>query len=308
MKIILLITFLTIKYFAECCNNKYRCSSESLPNKSCMLRQKEDNVTTYHIDLNNCDKNEYCSQSKDNDFSNCKPIPTVTGYHNDICSQHLDCFSNFCFNREKKCWGKSILQECKNTNECKKGYFCEKLMSHLGYCKQLKQQGEFCNSDFECSSDHGCYSKNNTCIPYQSLQDGEFSDNFHLCKSLFSLSKTCISTILHSPVKCLSESDKCIFEIPVMNFNYTTDCFCSLSESNNKYCPYDTQNEKWDEYRRGLKLYFQKEASLKHTELRYNFPPYITKLKYFSAEFPLLADSDDCVVDWVLSNKEPPMD
>ena len=150
--------------------------------------------------------------------------------------------------------------------------FCDVGLYCIGVsCNKQKQIGEFCLRDFECVNNAFCYTVNQTCLPYLSLQSGQKSvSNSSIafeCSTLFSDNGYCqyppFSLQDNSKTPCTSDND-C-----QLSNGLFSQCSCGYNANGNKYCETASGDPIYDELIAQLKVILLNNSEC-YSDLRFS--------------------------------------
>lgn len=277
----------------------FKCGA-LLKENQCISHTSSEEKNEYLINL--CPKDKFCDYSMDPTQSEifCSNKPKTLLVDNEDCSSAKDCYGSQCI--DGKCKGKGINEACSNTGECEIGLYCKN-----SKCQNQEKQGGVCFQDSDCQNNYGC-SDNKTCIEYFTLEVGDKSTNYMLCKTMYTYEGYCSNLISKSGKdECDENDNKCIFTIDSGNqkiSEITKNCQCSRGDNTKKYCPLDTHGKIWKDMVNKLKLFFTQKGNNFHSTRRNSFDYETKKAFYYAVNYPKYKNADSCAIDIDLNDSE----
>lgn len=272
----------------------FKCSSSSLSNNQCISYNPSEN--TYLISL--CPSNQLCdyftNPSKTEIF--CSDREKKLLVDTEQCTSNSDCYSNNC--QSGKCKGKEKNDSCGLTEECAIGFYCKG-----SKCIAQEEEGNTCNEDSDCINNCGC-SPDKKCIKYFSLDIGESTNNYLLCKTLYMQDEVCASIKLNNDTdECSTENNVCSYTINEGKVVKETEkkCQCTRGDHSKKYCPSDTEGKIWNNMLDKVTKFYKSNDNL-HTIRRHQFDYEKKKEIYYAVNYPKYKDVDSCAIDIDLSS------
>lgn len=217
--IIRFITFVSSRY----CKKINCLDSVAGINDICYSENTINNSTniTYNIcpDGYICKVNSFSKQGLCTKDSWSKGLPGVS------CSQNSECISNIC--KFNECEGNKQNEKCTDHIYCNVGLSCQNSV-----CKLQLGLGELCRSEFDCINSLSCI--NNVCKTYNSLDNGQITENENNCKSgILSKSKCDSFALLNT--QCDYKSDICTYQSKTDKIEFKEECECIDNNLQNGY-------------------------------------------------------------------------
>ena len=275
------------------------------------------NTTELTMYLNPCDEAFQCPELEEESNNSICTAPTHSGpdsFPGEQCSSNINCVTFNC--TDNLCHGTQSGESCESHQDCDIGLYCDS-----NVCKEIKKNGDPCNSDYECSSDSFCYEETKVCTPYFSLESGTLLSSCYddlvdwRCVSGFCYKevnaqgeivyqcKDAVKSIQSKPIRCNSNENLCVGRDGYTKsqcecgYNSDGDAYCHLLPADSDYASLIRMYKRWftsgevancNTVARGsLNCMTTHWKAEEYIQLRY----YYLKTKYW----PLIHNNEDCV-------------
>jgi hypothetical protein len=308
MKTSVLLFALTSIAFCYKCDIK-KCATKHLDEGVCVTPTLDQtkNITIFEINVNNCPEGKICPYVSDGTKDlqcNTRPIQYFR-FDGQVCTNNTHCASNDC--SSGKCLGKPESSPCNQNSECRVGFFCgtKDLSSGVRNCLPQREFNATCESDEDCLNNMGCV--NNKCVEYFSQPVGTYikEAGWRVCQTGKVYDGYCIS------MKLVSQTDECKGEQAFCKYNaeglpdkksIDLRCQCSYAYSDKNFCDIDSSRPDWIKFIEKLRDWYSQHNRNYHTDMRHNYHLNLFKMFKKMTEYPQHRDTDDCLIDWELSD------
>lgn len=282
---LLLIASLAVLAGASKCP-VFKCTDKSLKENQCISHDLKADI--YKISL--CPSGKVCdyfsNPLQEEIFCSQQEKQKV---HGEECDFNNDCYSNSC--EAKACKGFSKDKECTDTNQCELGLYCNLTKKT---CQPQVSENEDCVDDTDCLNNLGC--NQGKCKKYVSLEVGEASDSYLLCKTLFAYEGKCASLKLNKTSDECAEGEKCGYTVSNgSEKELVKECKCSRGDETKKYCELDTDSSLWKEMISNVKSFYDKNSEF-HSVRRNNYDSKTKRSFYIAVNYPKYKNSDECAI------------
>lgn len=312
-KIILFLLLFYYVFLQEC--EVYKCmdDTDDKGENACLKTNKnaEGKLINYSVRL--CPSGKVCLDRSEgeNDTKVCKEPEDEKSSEGEYCEEQDDCYRGIC--KERKCVVLKNEESCNKSEECQNHFYCDK---NNNTCRQLKSEGDECESDDECDYFQYCAfnsadKKAKYCLLQYSYNAGKYVSNEKICRSGKANNNICYDT---KPVgreegnECQNNSECKIDKVYGDQKEKDEDfgeCLCSYAK-NKKYCSYTSSSDKWKRILLTLDSVLEdyEEGSIDVLNARKLDYWDDSDIKRFMARFDVrLKGAPDCLFEYFLTSK-----